>query len=197
MTCRAVCPEYVNIVVLSEAWRVGSVKRSRRTFVSPEGAVVAREKRRSFDCETRKIARFSAQRLSWFVKECGYGKGKKRWSVFFAFPQPRLLRLYFQAKAACGDVLRRWRASLALALSRYEQLVGEGDADDLGRFAGAGEPLAEGDEVGFVAAGDRGDDEQQVTHAGAAAADGAPALVLAAVLGERREAGELRHGLVG
>jgi hypothetical protein len=35
-----------------------------------------------------------------------------------------------------------------------EQLVGQGDADDFGRFAGCGEALPEGDEVGFVAADD-------------------------------------------
>ena len=75
--------------------------------------------------------------------------------------------------------------------------MGECDADDFGWLSGGGEALAEGDEVWFVSATDAGDDEEKVADGGAASSDGAFALMLAAVLGQGSEAGELGGGLVG
>ena len=45
-----------------------------------------------------------------------------------------------------------------------QQLVGQGDADYLGRLAGGAQPLAEGDEVGLITAHHAGHDEQDLAH---------------------------------
>ena len=55
----------------------------------------------------------------------------------------------------------------------HEQLVGQGDADDFRGFSGGGEPLAEGDEVGLVAAHHAGHDEQDFAYRRSAFADAA------------------------
>src|SRR5271170_8484143 len=67
----------------------------------------------------------------------------------------------------------------------HEQLMGQGDADDFRGFAGGGEALPEGEEVGFVAAHHAGHDEQDFADRGPSSADRAPALMLAAVAGQR------------
>ena len=73
----------------------------------------------------------------------------------------------------------------------------ERDADDLGWFSSCVESFSEGDEVWLVAATDAGDDEEEIADGGAASSDGAFALMLSAVLSQRREAGELGDGLMG
>jgi len=78
-----------------------------------------------------------------------------------------------------------------------EEFVCKGDADDFGRFSLVGEAVAEGDEVGFVAAGDAGDDEEDVAQLGASSSDTALPLALSAILSEGRETGEFGGGLVG
>jgi hypothetical protein len=67
------------------------------------------------------------------------------------------------------------------SVKSYEQIVGQGDADDFGRFAGGAEAPLEGDEVRFMAAHNAGSDEPDFPHRGAAAADRALALLLARV----------------
>src|SRR5260221_7566702 len=72
-----------------------------------------------------------------------------------------------------------------------QELVGEGDADDLLGFSRLAQPFVEGGEVGVVSADEIGDDEEDRADAVASAADGPFAEGLAAVASQRREAGEL------
>src|SRR5215211_3390020 len=78
-----------------------------------------------------------------------------------------------------------------------QQLVGERDADDLFGLAGLAQAGVEGGEVGLEAADHFGDPEQDAPHTGAPAAHGTLAAELAAVSGDRGEAGELGGGLAG
>ena len=82
-----------------------------------------------------------------------------------------------------------------LGVEADQQLVGECDADYL--WGLACKSLSEGDEVGFVAGGDAGDDEEDLADGGSSSADSSPALMFAAVLSQGREACELGDGFVG
>src|SRR5258707_596384 len=77
-----------------------------------------------------------------------------------------------------------------------QELVGEGDADDLLGFSRLAQPFVEGGEVGVVSADEIGDDEEDRADAVASAADGPFAEGLAAVASQRREAGALGGGFI-
>jgi protein ImuB len=77
-----------------------------------------------------------------------------------------------------------------------EEFAGESDADDLFGLAGLGQPAMAVDEVGIISANQVGDDEQDRADAASAAAHRAFAVELAAVTGDRGEAGELGGGFV-
>ena len=66
-----------------------------------------------------------------------------------------------------------------LCVEPYQELVCQGDADNLRWFAGGAEALLEGDEVRFVAPHHAGHDEQDFADCGAASAHRALALMLA------------------
>ena len=77
-----------------------------------------------------------------------------------------------------------------------QEFVCDGDAGDFGRLSGEGEALVEGGEVGLVACGDAGDDEEDFADRCATSADGAFSAMVAAVAVQRGEAGRVpRHGL--
>src|SRR6202035_4191710 len=78
-----------------------------------------------------------------------------------------------------------------------EQFVGESDSDDHFFFSSGEQSVAELCKGLVVFGGDSGDQEQDRTDAGAAAADGPLALALTAVIGERGETYKLGNGLVG
>src|SRR5262245_281896 len=65
-----------------------------------------------------------------------------------------------------------------------EELAGQGNANDHFLLAGLEHPVAELSEAFVVSRGDGRDKEEDRTHAGAAAAGGALALSLAAVIGD-------------
>src|ERR1700676_1577537 len=78
-----------------------------------------------------------------------------------------------------------------------EQFVGESDPDDHFGFSCGEQSVAEGGKGLVVFSGDGGDQEEDRTDSGAAAADRSLALPLTTVIGERGEAGEFGNGLVG
>src|ERR1700685_1150890 len=73
----------------------------------------------------------------------------------------------------------------------YEKLSGQSDADGFLGLSGSGEGLVEFAEVGFMAADQFGEDEQDRSHVGAATEDRAFAFDFSTVVGERRQADEL------
>ena len=108
-------------------------------------------------------------------------------------PRPLAAR---SATLVRSEIIARTRIA-SFCVEADEKLAGEGDADDHFFFAGGEQPVAEVGEAVIVAGGDVGDEEEDRADAGAAAADGSLALSLAAVVGDRGEAGELGNGLVG
>jgi len=78
-----------------------------------------------------------------------------------------------------------------------EEFSSDRDADDHFGFSGFGELAVEGAEALIEAPDDIGDEEENRSDAGAATLDMSPAGLGAAIVGERRQAGELGHGLIG
>ena len=78
-----------------------------------------------------------------------------------------------------------------------EEFSGECDTHDHFLFASGGESSMKVCEAGVVSAGDVGDQEQDRSDTGAATADVPVAGPGAAIVGERRQAGELDDGFVG
>lgn len=78
-----------------------------------------------------------------------------------------------------------------------QELAGERDANDHFGLSGLDEALMKGCQMRIVPCGEARDQEEDGSRSGAAAAYGTPAGSLAAVIGDRREAGELGDGLVG
>jgi len=77
-----------------------------------------------------------------------------------------------------------------------EEFAGEGDADDHLFFSLSQQPVAEGSEVIVIFSSDVGDEKEDGSHACPSRADRAPAVALAAVIGEGGEACELGDRLV-
>ena len=114
------------------------------------------------------------------------------------FPLSHNLGLRLRWKRVEGAVSGAQEALAGLSglgVEADQQLVGECDADYL--WGLACKSLSEGDEVGFVAGGDAGDDEEDLADGGSSSADSSPALMFAAVLSQGREACELGDGFVG
>src|SRR3990170_4599672 len=72
-----------------------------------------------------------------------------------------------------------------------EQLASKCDADDHLFLAGSHQPLMEGGEVGIVASDCAGDEEQDVARPGTTATNRPATIVLAALVGDRRQAHQL------
>ena len=68
-----------------------------------------------------------------------------------------------------------------------EELASQGNANDHFLFAGLEQPVAELSEAFVVSRGNDRDEEEDGTHASAAAAGGALSLPLATVIGDRGE----------
>jgi hypothetical protein len=85
----------------------------------------------------------------------------------------------------------------SLGIEPYQQLVRQGDADHLWRFAGGAEALLEGDEVRLVTAHHAGHDEQDFADRSASSTHDTLALVFARVVGQRGDPSQLGDGLVG
>ena len=139
---------------------LSSVRTSLELQVSPLPLRLRSGSGRNDDPQT-----LSAQRLSGVVKSGLWKRAKNGGAVF---------RLSHNPGCDCGHILSVhdkdgsvpawwWGDALAdlsgFGVEPHEQLVGQGDADDFRGFAGVGEALAEGDEVGFVAAHHAGHDE--------------------------------------
>src|ERR1700723_3258570 len=112
----------------------------------------------------------------WIVKD-GLMEKRKTVELFPSFPQPRLRLL--RSRPAQFEV----RASLAnlsgFGVEADEQLVGHGDTNDFGWFAGVAQALLEGEEVRFMTSDHAAHDEQDVADGGAAATHRAFALMFA------------------
>ena len=99
---------------------------------------------------------------------------------------------YLRCQAAFANSLR---ASRAFCVEDDQQFSGEGNADDHLRLSGLAQPLMEGCQMRIVFCGDASDQEQDGSRPLPAAAHRTPAGPLAAVIGDRRQPGELGDGL--
>ena len=91
-----------------------------------------------------------------------------------------------------GEVFSRFAC---FRIEADEELVGEGDTDDLLRLVGVARPFVERDEVGVEASDDLGHGERDGSHRGAPGPDGALSGVSSAVVGQRRQADQFGRAL--
>ena len=80
--------------------------------------------------------------------------------------------------------MRVERIDPGLGIEANEELVGEGDTDDFGRFSSSGETLTEGDEVRFVTANNARSHEEEFPYGSPSTAHRTFSLMLAAVVGQ-------------
>ena len=130
-------------------------------------------------------------------KRAGGGGGAEGTGAFPTFPLHRRLRRDRGGKGQRSHGQELAAGVAGFGVESNQELMGEGDEDHFFSLAGGGEALGEGGEIGMVAAHHAGDDEQKMTYCGAAAANGAPAVASATLVGERGQADEFADGLVG
>src|ERR1700723_4378868 len=112
----------------------------------------------------------------WIVKD-GLMEKRKTVELFPSFPQPRLRLL--RSRPAQFEVRASLANSSGFGVEADEQLVGHGDTNDFGWFAGVAQALLEGEEVRFMTSDHAAHDEQDVADGGAAATPRAFALMFA------------------